>query len=280
MPGPGNRVERFYDAHPMNESQIMQALVRRGIAPGAVTPEVLREFDQDHYGGLAALDLLANRAGITNEHYVVDLCSGLGGPARHLANTRGCRVLGVDFTRSRHEAAVRLTALARQSHRVQFVLADVRDVPFPDASFDVAIAQEGFAHVPDKARLVAEVARLVKAGGVIAFTDIVRRTTLAPDVAQRLYDEMAFNDIESAEGYAELLARNGCVSVAREDLAAEWTELLQARLSMYRGMRESTIAVHGAEAFERYDAAYSHFVGLYASGVLGGVRIVARRGRA
>ncbi len=243
-------------------------------------PRLLREFDQDHYGGLPALDALANRAGISSEHYVVDLCSGLGGPARHLANTRGCRVLGVDLTASRHDAAIRLTTLARQSHRVQFVLADVRDVPFPDASFDAALSQEGFAHVPDKARLVAEAVRLVKPGGVVAFTDIVRRVTLAPEVAQRLYDEMAFNDIESAEGYVELLARNGCVSVAREDLSAEWTAILQDRLRMYRGMREATIAVHGADAFERYDAAYSHFVSLYTAGVLGGVRIVARRGRA
>lgn len=279
MDAPVNRVERFYDAHPINETQILGALERRGIAPGAVTPESLREFDQDHYGGLPALDALADRAGISSEHYVADLCSGLGGPARHLANTRGCRVLGVDFTVSRHDAAIRLTALARLSHRVQFVLADVRDVPFPDASFDAALSQEGFAHVPDKARLIAEAVRLVKPGGVVAFTDIVRRVRLAPEVAQRLHDEMAFNDIEAAEGYADLLARNGCVSVAREDLAAEWTGILQERLRMYRGLRESTVAVHGAEAFERYDAAYAHFVSLYTSGVLGGVRIVARRGR-
>ena len=279
MAGPGNRVERFYDAHPINEQQILQALERRGIAPGAVTPEVLREFDQDHYGGLPALEVLANRAAVTNERYVVDLCSGLGGPARHLASTRGCRVIGVDFTASRHEAAIRLTALARLSHRVSFCLADVRDVPFPDASFDVAISQEGFAHVPDKSRLVAEAVRLVKPGGTIAFTDIVRRVTLSPAIAQRLYDDMAFNDIESAEGYVELLGRHGCVSVGREDLNADWTAILQERLRMYRGMRESTIAVHGAEAYERYDAAYTHFVSLYTSGVLGGARIVARRGR-
>jgi sarcosine/dimethylglycine N-methyltransferase len=279
MAAPGNRVERFYDEHPINEEQIQAALQRRGVAPEAVTPEVLREFDQDHYGGIPALEVLASRAGITNERYVVDLCSGLGGPARHLANTRGCRVVGVDFTASRHHAALRLTALARLSHRVNFCLADVRDVPFPHDSFDVAISQEGFAHVPDKSRLVTEIARLVKPGGAIAFTDIVRRVPLAPAVGQRLYDEMAFNDIESAEGYAELLARNGCISVAREDLTDHWTTLLQDRLRMFRGMRESTIAVHGLEAFERYEAAYVHFVSLYTSGVLGGVRIVARRGR-
>ena len=279
MAAAGNRVERFYDAHPINETQILDALRRRGIARDAVTQEVLREFDQDHYGGLPALEALASRAGITNEQYVVDLCSGLGGPARYLAGTRGCRVLGVDFTASRHEAAIRLTSMARLSHRAQFCHADVRDVPFPDASFDVAISQEGFAHVPDKARLIAEVARLVKPGGVIAFTDIVRRVPLAPEVSQRLYDEMAFNEIESAEGYAELLGRNGCVSVSREDLTGEWTTILRERLAMYRSMRESTIAVHGAEAFARWDAAYTHFVSLYTSGVLGGVRIVARRGR-
>ncbi len=272
-----DRVARFYDRHPINEDQVLAALAERGVALRDVTPEALREHDQDHYGGLAALETLAERAGIEAGHYVVDLCSGLGGPARHLAHTRGCRVVGVDFTASRHRAAQNLTRLVRLSQRVTFVHADVRDVPFPDASFDVAISQEGFAHVPDKRRLIAETARLVRPGGTIAFTDIVCRTALAPSIAERLRAEMAFHDIAAADEYAALLAAAGCAPVQCEDLSGEWTRILRERLAMYRGMKATTVQKHGLAGYERYDAAYAFFVSLYEHGVLGGVRVVARR---
>lgn len=273
------RVESFYDCHPINEEQILGALRDRGVASRTIPPEALQELDQDHYGGIEALDLLAQRAGIAEQHYVIDLCSGVGGPARYLARTRGCRVLGVDLTASRHHAAVRLTQRAQLSHLVSFCNADVRDVPFPDASFDVVLSQEAFAHVPDKPRLVAELVRLVRPGGTIAFTDIVRRAPLDADTADRLASGMAFTEIESSPGYVRLLEAHGCTVVSEEDLSEEWTALLQRRLEMYRGLRASTVRTHGEEAYARYDAAYGHFVSLYAYGVLGGVRLVARRGR-
>ena len=49
-------VERFYDFHPINAKQILDAVAARGIAPEAITEAVLQQHDQDHYGGTAATD--------------------------------------------------------------------------------------------------------------------------------------------------------------------------------------------------------------------------------
>jgi ubiquinone/menaquinone biosynthesis C-methylase UbiE len=270
-------VERFYDHHPINEEQILEALRARGVAARDITADALHEHDQDHYGGVAALETLATKAGIESRHYVVDLCSGMGGPARYLARTRGCRVVGIDLTASRHQGAVRLTRLVKLGHRVSFCRADVRDIPFPDNSFDVALSQEAFAHIPDKPRLVAEAVRVLKPGGTLAFTDIVRRGALPEEIEERLADGMAFAEIESAEGYASLLHANGCVLRAQEDLSEDWTRILRRRLEMYRGLRGTTIAQFGEVHYEKYDAAYAFFVSLYGEGLLGGARVVARK---
>lgn len=270
-------VVRFYDHHPINEEQILGALASRGVDLQAVTEDHLKDFDQDHYGGTAALDTLATEAGITRDHQVLDICSGMGGPARYLAHTRGCRVTGVDLTESRVQGATRLSALARLSERVEFRHGNALDLPFADGGFDAVISQEAWAHVPDKARLIAEAVRVLKPGGVIAFTDIVRLEALAAETAQRLREEMTFMEIESPAGYAALLERNGCRMEKCSELGAEWTGILQQRLAMYRSLKESTIAKFGLEGFERYDAAYAFFVSLYASRTLGGVRCVARK---
>jgi sarcosine/dimethylglycine N-methyltransferase len=271
-------VVRFYETHPINEQQILHDLVRDGVALEGLGEDVLQRYDQDHFGGLEAVDRLADQAGIGPQTHVLDVCSGIGGPARYLAQHRGCRVTGLDITASRHDSALRLTELVGLGHLVDFRLGNALEMPFGDASFDVVIGQEAFCHVPDKPRLIAECARVVRPGGVIAFTDILRREAMAPDTFARLQREMTFLSLESLDGYAALLSANGCQVVVQDDLSEWWTGILVRRLAMYRSLEQTTVARFGAAHFQRWDETYAFFVGLFAKGELGGGRLVARRG--
>lgn len=267
----------FYDRHPINEAQILTKLAERGVDLDHLTEDILQEHDQDHFGGLAAVDELAAAAGIDSSCRVLDVCSGVGGPARYLAHRYRCRVTGLDLTESRHRAAIRLTRLVGLSHEVGFRLGNALAMPFEAAGFDVVIGQEAWAHVPDKPRLIAECARVVRPGGRIAFTDIVRGQGLSAGEEDRLRREMTFLELASADGYARLLEAAGCRVVQRRDLGPAWTEILRQRLEMYRGLEATTVERFGAEHFRRWDEAYAFFVGLYGTGRLGGVRIVAER---
>jgi len=271
-------VIRFYETHPINEYEILEKLRADGVDLGSLTEEVLKDYDQDHFGGLEAVDVLAGKAGITSSRHVLDVCSGMGGPARYLAHRLGCRVTGLDITPRRHEGAIRLTQMVGLDHLVDFRLGNALDMPFADASFDVVIGQEAFAHVPDKPRLVAECARVARPGGIVAFTDILRRDGLSLAEFERLRDGMTFQSLESLDGYARLLGDCGCTVIGRDDLSAWWTEILKRRLEMYRSLEDTTVARFGEAHFRRWDATYAFFVGLFAAGSLGGGRFVARRG--
>jgi ubiquinone/menaquinone biosynthesis C-methylase UbiE len=150
-------------------------------------------------------------------------------------------------------------------------------MPFEDASFDVVIGQEAWCHVPDKPRLIAECARVVKPGGTIAFTDILRQPGLSPAEMARLTREMTFPTLETLDGYSALLLQHGCAIRSRDDLSEQWARILVQRLAMYRGLKDETIGKFGAEHFQHWDDMYSFFVGLYQEGKLGGGRFVARR---
>jgi ubiquinone/menaquinone biosynthesis C-methylase UbiE len=268
---------RFYESHPINETQILHDLARDGIALEGLTEATLQNYDQDHFGGLAAVDILAAKAGIDRSSHVLDVCSGMGGPARYLASRIGCRVTGLDLTPSRHQGAIRLTELVGLQHLVDFRHGSALAMPFADASFDVVIGQEAFAHVPDKPRLIAECARVVRAGGRIAFTDIMAGERLAPAAAARVQREMAFAGFETLDGYARLLEVRGYRVVEREDLTAQWAEILVQRLAMYRSLRDTTVERFGVEHFRRWDDTYAFFVSLFAERQLAGGRLVARR---
>jgi ubiquinone/menaquinone biosynthesis C-methylase UbiE len=274
---PSRDVVAFYDAHPINEQQILNSLRARGIALEGLTEEVLKDHDQDHFGGTAANDILIAKAGLQARHRVLDVCSGMGGPARYLALRVGCKVVGLDFTESRHRGAQHLTSLVGLDSLVTFRHGNALDMPFEDAAFDAVMGQEAWCHVPDKPRLIAECARVVKPGGVIGFTDILKRSSLAEAEMARLRSEMTFPTLETLDGYTALLQANGCEVVACDDLREEWARILVQRLAMYRGLREETIAKFGAEHFERWDRTYAFFVGLYGAGRLGGGRFVARK---
>jgi sarcosine/dimethylglycine N-methyltransferase len=269
-------VVQFYDTHPINEDEILSKLSARGANLDALTEEELKDFDQDHYGGVHVVDVLADKAGIRREHHVLDVCSGMGGPARWIAYRRGCRVTGLDFTESRVEAAKRLTRRVRLDHLVDFVCGDATAMLLPDARYDVVIGQESWLHIPDKGALIQQCARVVKPAGTIAFTDIIVRAPLTPDEQEQLVAEMHAPGIASAGRYEELLANNGYRVKLREDLSEEWKLILVDRLAMYRSLRDTTIAKFGEGRFLEYDRAYSHFVGLFVAGKLGGVRIIAR----
>ena len=270
-------VVAFYDAHPINEEQILTALKIRGVALDIVTEDALLEHDQDHFGGIEANDILTAKAGIQRSHHVLDVCSGMGGPARYLAHRIGCRVTGLDLTRSRYESAIRLTQLAKLSRLVDFRLGDALNMPFEDASFDIVIGQEAWCHVPDKPRLIAECARVVKPGGVIAFTDILRRAPLEAAELQRMQQGMPFPTLETLEGYAGLLNQNGCTVAQVDDLSQHWAQILVQRLAMYRTLESDTTRKFGAEHFREWDETYAYFVGLFQKGKLGGGRFVARK---
>ena len=273
-------VVTYYDTHPINEEQILRALRAGNVDLDSLTEEILKDHDQDHFGGLQANDVLATKAGINKDHHVLDVCSGMGGPARYLAHRIGCRVTGIDFTESRHKSAVKLTKMVGLDDRVDFTHGNALDMPFPDNSFDAVIGQEAWCHVPDKPRLIAECARVVKPGGVIAFTDILRTDTLSNADMRRLRSEMTFPELETLSGYARLLETNGCTLLEHDDLSEIWKRVLEDRLAMYRGLEAETERHFGADRSREWDDAYAFFVSRYREGRLGGGRFIARRDRA
>ena len=74
------------------------ALTELGHDPQKLTPEILATVEHLHSGGLATTREQAKRIALTEESRVLDVGCGIGGPARHLARSYGCRVDGIDLT--------------------------------------------------------------------------------------------------------------------------------------------------------------------------------------
>jgi sarcosine/dimethylglycine N-methyltransferase len=265
------RVTDFYDRHPISEQHVLDA-VRRTRGDGPLTAEDLFAFDQDHYGGLAAVDILARRAGIVESSRVLDLCAGLGGPARFLASRRRCRVVGLELNAGRARGMARLTRLVRLDDRVAVIRGDAVALPFAAGRFDACVSQEALLHIQDKATVLAEVRRVLTPGGRLAFTDWIAHAALGDAERRRLHEWMAAVTLQTLDGYRALLGHAGFRGVECEDVSDEWRPLLRERLRMYRAMGAELTARLGEREYREYDQLYTFFVELIETGKLGGGR--------
>jgi sarcosine/dimethylglycine N-methyltransferase len=267
----------FYERHPISCEIILAKLkASRGHLDG-LTPDELFPHDQDHYGGLAANDVLAARAGIGKDTRVADFCAGLGGPSRYFAHRYGADVTGIELTPARVKGAEELTRRVGLAHRVRVIEGNVMHLPLTAASVDVVVSQEALLHVPDKPRALAEAYRVLKPGGRIAFTDWVAHRPLSGADRELMWQGMAVADLYDLPTYAGLVRGAGFVVDAVEDLTAEWSEILVHRLAMYRKLREETQAAGTPAGHDAFYESYVRLVDLVNEAVLGGGRFAGQK---
>jgi sarcosine/dimethylglycine N-methyltransferase len=153
--------------------RLKAALAVFGPEDRLLTPEQLGTLDQFHTRGLAATAELARLAGMTADRSVLDIGSGVGGPARFVAATYGCRVTGVDLSEPFVEAARYLTERTGLSDLVSFQAGSALALPFADGSFDVVLLQHVAMNIADRALLYGEIRRVLRPGGRFATYDVV-----------------------------------------------------------------------------------------------------------
>jgi len=155
--------------------RIKSALATIASEGQTLTVVQLAPLDQFHTRGILATAELATAAGLEPSTRVLDIGSGIGGPARYLAATFGCQVIGVDLSSSFVDAATYLTASCGLSDRVTFQVGDALHLPLEDSAFDAVFLQHVAMNIEDRASLYAEVRRVLALGGRFATYDLVLR---------------------------------------------------------------------------------------------------------
>ena len=153
--------------------RLKTALAALGPGDQQLTPQQLAGLDQFHTRGLPATAELAKLAGVTAGMSVLDVGSGVGGPARFLAATFGCQVTGVDLSEAFVDASRYLTERTGQSGQVSFETASALELPFDAGRFDVLLLQHVAMNISDRTRLYREIRRVLKSGGMFAIFDVV-----------------------------------------------------------------------------------------------------------
>ena len=154
--------------------RVKQALRDLGIDPDSATADDLKACDEFHTGGVAATDLLVEGLDVTPDIRVLDIGSGVGGPARYFANRYGCQATGIDLTPEFVETATELSAMVGLSDKTSFHQGSALDLPFDTDRFNLALLLHVGMNIDDKSTLFAEAARVLAPGGTFLVFDVMR----------------------------------------------------------------------------------------------------------
>jgi sarcosine/dimethylglycine N-methyltransferase len=136
----------------------------------ALTQEQWDGLDQFHSGGSEAVDLLLPGLHLAKAMTVLDVGSGFGGPARQVARSTGCTVVGVDITPAYIDAATALTHTAGLAGQVSFVCSDI--ATFEQTGFDAAYTMHVQMNVADKRAYFTEIAHRLRPGAHFATFEV------------------------------------------------------------------------------------------------------------
>jgi sarcosine/dimethylglycine N-methyltransferase len=154
---------------------------------------------------------------------VLDIGSGYGGAARHLASTYSCRITGLcisEVENERHRAMNRAQGL---DHLIEVVDGNFEDMPFEDESFDIVWSQDAMLHSAERMRVFREVSRVLRTGGEFIFTDLMMADGCPEAAVKPILDRLLLESMASPEFYRFTASHCGFEELSYEDLTPHMT---------------------------------------------------------
>lgn len=261
-----------------NVERIMADLRASGFdGTSPLTVDDLTPYDQYHYEGTDAVDDAIAFLGANPAAHILDVGSGLGGPARYIADRSGAAVTGLELQPDLNETAAALTVRAGLSALVTHVNGDVLAGDAGTDQFTGLVSMLCFLHIPDRASLFANCANALQSGSRIFIDDYYERGELTTTEWEHLANTVYCTYLPDQATYVKQMEAAGFVDVQVTDKTNDWADFVGDRLGRFREARPELIARYDEATVESLDHFYATVVDLFGGGNLGGLRVTARR---
>ena len=239
--------------------------------------EDLTKFDQLHYHGTDAIDIFIEKLEINEKTKILDVGSGIGGPARYIANKTGAEITAIELQSDQNNLAKDLTKKCGLSNKVNHICGDILDYDFKNQTFDAVVSWLTLYHIANHEILLKKLFDLLNPNGFFYTEDITSRINLSDADRKEIKKEIYGIHLPYFDNYISNLEQNGFKLIFSEDMSSSWTDFTKERIKKYNSEKERNIRVHGKEVYESLNSFYN-FVGQYFSnGKLGGIRVIAKK---
>jgi len=255
-----------------------------------ITMEMLNEaghLDQFHYKGIEANEEILELLQVEASDRLLDVGSGIGGPARYISWKTGCTVDGFDIQPDLVEKANEVAALVGLKERVKFTAMDVCSKEFGERTKTGALYDGYYSilvnlHIPKEARVAMfqNIGRAVKETGALCIEDYILRSSeiqMTAEETKTLKEVVGVAYLPTKQEYREQLEAVGFVDVHFEDMTEIWTQFTVERERQFLADRKKFIDLYGEASYLKMEKFYTTVPRMFLGGRLGGVRITARK---
>jgi SAM-dependent methyltransferase len=235
---------RHYDANYGNFQAELYAEIRReAFGEDIGQSSWLTADEQDRF--LPQLELSTGRL-------LLDIACGSGGPPLRIAAKTGCSLVGVDVHADAISTAEVLARERGLAHRASFQVANAAErMPFPDGHFDAITCVDAINHLPNRPRILADWARLLKPGGRLLFTDPITVTGPLTGEEIAVRSSIGFFSFVPVDYDRRLLVECGLRLVTCEDVIQNMAELAARRGAARASRRALLRNIEGEETYQR-----------------------------
>ncbi|MFW5803168.1 MAG: methyltransferase domain-containing protein [Verrucomicrobiota bacterium] len=148
---------------------------------------------------------------------VLDVGSGYGGAARHLARNYDCQVVGLNLSEVENQRAREINEQRQLGHLVDILDGSFEDIPFPPNAFDIVWSHDSLLHAGNRERAVEEISRVLKSGGEFIFSDPMMADDCPPDALAPILQRIGLDSMGSPRFYKETAAQFGLAFLGYEN---------------------------------------------------------------
>lgn len=239
-----------------------------------LTVEQLTPFDQYHYFGTDAVDEAIVALGLRPGMRVLDVGSGIGGPARYIAANSGAHVTALELQPDLDAVAADLTQRCGLANLVEHRCGDILDGI--GGTYDAVVSFLCFLHIADRGRLLAACRAALVGGGGMYIEDYAKRRQLTSDEAAALDVKVQCPVLPTQAEYQAQLRAAGFVDIDVEDVTSSWGAFTTSRLAAFRASRARNVAVHGVDIVDGLEDFYATVAHLFETGAIAGLKVLAR----
>eukprot|EP00035_Acanthoeca_spectabilis_P020720 m.434320 g.434320 ORF g.434320 m.434320 type:complete len:603 (+) comp17696_c0_seq1:64-1872(+) len=267
-----------------NKPELVTALHRQlkkaGLASGPANYTDFVPFDQHHYHGTDAVNETVAMAGITAKSRVINVGSGLGGPARYLAGKVGCQVLACELLDDLHQSAKEITERCSLGEKVLHLSGNFLSVGqhlHPNV-YDSIVSWLTVLHIERRSKFFQIAYSLLRPGGVFFAADFFQLGKLTSDEWRVLKEDVSCTSlVGSVDEYKAQLEAAGFKIREAKDVTVDWRQYTSDRVDNFLRDQHSLEAVMGPEIYASLLKFYTAIRDLYQGGNLGGIEIYAEK---
>ena len=241
------------------------------------TLEEISDIDQLHYNGTEAVNEAISKTKINKNSTVLDIGSGIGGPARYIARKTKANIYAIEIQNELNQIAKKLTSSYKLNNSIKHIRGDVLKYAFKNVKFDNIVSWLALYHIPERTRLLKKLHFLLKDNGLFYAEDFYLKKNLDNSEKESLAKYFHANHLIDFNIYQRELINNNFEILEITDMSSNWTIFTKNRLNTYKNNYynhlkvNSKITVNNVLGF--YDLAYK----LLSNKIIGGIRYIIKK---